>query len=197
MSVQVNYVDTYEGNRYPIEEIVKAICKLNDKIGTFWSKCAVWAPCEAAKLLGLVRLDWQTELSRCLFMWIEDDQSRKSEGHLILAWVNLGSLLEGTLKFFLSVYLEEARIAGIRPFARMPNSPESLMLGQLRQFFIKNNILNEEGEALVELVQKRRNVVPAFKDANIATWDEFVNAVRRYYSLLHNLEGRLPYPNEF
>lgn len=128
MNVQGNYVDPYEVNRYPIEEVVTAICSLNDKIGAFWPKCAGWVPAEATKLLGSIRLDWQSELSRCLFMWIDDDQSRTSEGHLVLAWVNLGSLLEGTLKIFLSVHLkdyradlEEARVAGSRLLARMPN----------------------------------------------------------------------------
>lgn len=180
MNVQVNYVNPYEVNQYLIEEVVKAICSLNDMIGAFWPNCEGWAPVEAVKLLGSIRLDWQSELSRCLFMWIDEHQSRASEGHLILAWVNLGSLIEGTLKFFLSVYLEDyradlegARAAGSLTKSGTPKSVERLKLDQLRKFFKENSILDKDGEALVELVQKRRNVIHAFKDGSIGTWDEF------------------------
>lgn len=203
MNVQGNYLNPYYVNQVSIVEVVKAICRLNDKIGKFWSDCDGWAPDVAAKLLGSVRLDWQAELSRCLHLWMNDEQSKKSEGHLIMAWVNLGSLVESSLKFFLSVYLDEyradlegARAAGSLTRNGTPKSPEVLKFEQLRKFFKTNNILQKDSDDLIELVQKRRNVVHAYKDANIGTWKEYDNAVRRYYFLLYDLDSRLTYPSD-
>jgi hypothetical protein len=45
------------------------------------------------------RLDWQVSLSSSLRNWVRDPLTALSDGDLILAWTNLGALIEGTLKF--------------------------------------------------------------------------------------------------
>lgn len=98
-------------------------------------------------MLGSVRLDWHTDLSKCLRLWITGDPLKTSGGYLILAWANLGSLIEGTLKLFLSVYLDQYRAdlegalaAGSLTKSGTPRSPEILSLQQLKRFFKKNEI---------------------------------------------------------
>lgn len=50
-------------------------------------------PLEAAELLSRSRLDWQVHLATCLRDWLPGER-KLTEGHLILAWANLGALIE-------------------------------------------------------------------------------------------------------
>ena len=89
-----------------LEEIIAEIVFRNEIIHDNCSDMYGWAPHEAAELLDKSRLDRQVSLSQSLKLWNEDPKNDASEGHLILAWINLGSLVEGTMKLFLSVYLK-------------------------------------------------------------------------------------------
>src|SRR3954452_19895414 len=82
---------------------------LNRKVAGFWKAAHGWAPIEAAGLLSKARLDWQVSLSSSLRLWLRDQPNALSDGDLILAWTNLGALIEGTLKLFLSVYYDDFR----------------------------------------------------------------------------------------
>ena len=77
-------------------KVVEKIISLNDKLSAFWASAHGWAPEDAANLLSKSRLDWQVSLSETLHLW-----------ELILAWANLGALLEGTLKLFFSIYYSD------------------------------------------------------------------------------------------
>ena len=84
--------------------LVKKIVNIHKDIEGFWSNADGWAPNEANELLEKSRLDWQLSLSKCLNLWqnIPDES-----GYLILAWANLGSLVEGTMKLFIHPSLVE------------------------------------------------------------------------------------------
>ncbi len=185
----------------PLDVVLEEIFAVNQDIQKFWRKCDGWAPAKAAELLGTVRLDWHTELSRCLYLWATDDPSTKTDGFLILAWTNLGSLIEGSLKLLLSMYLKAyisdlkaAKDSGTLTKRGTPKSPDVLSFQQLKIFCKKNEIIEGHDLELVDLVQKRRNAIHAYKDTDIGTWEEFENAVRGYYVLLDNIDTRLPYP---
>lgn len=51
-------------------------------------------------------LPWIIELTECLRIWVDKD-IMMTDGELILAKTNLGSLIESWLKFFLCVYYED------------------------------------------------------------------------------------------
>jgi hypothetical protein len=89
-----------------IEEVIDRIVSLNRGIAKFWSKSDGWAPVAAAGLLGKSRLDWQASLSGSLRLWIHEPANALTKAELILAWANLGSLIEGTIKTLLSVWYE-------------------------------------------------------------------------------------------
>lgn len=188
----------------PIFEVVAKIEKLNTGLASFWGNSQGWAPIAAAELLSKSRLDWQASLSVSLRLWIRDDPNALTPGELILAWANLGSLLEGTLKTLLSVYYETYKadldhIKKANAFdgkKQKAKAPDGLTLEHLRLYCKSRQLLGPAGDSLVEHVQSRRNAIHAFKDRRIGDGCEFQQAVRDYLSLLREVNARLPYPDD-
>jgi hypothetical protein len=187
-----------------IEEVVDRIEALNRGIATFWSKCDGWAPVTAAGLLGKSRLDWQASLSGSLRLWIREPADALTPAELILAWTNLGSLIEGTIKTLLSVFYEiyKADIENLKKAnaydkaKQQARAPDGLGLEQLRNYCKAQHLLGDAGDKLVELVQQRRNATHAFKDRPIGDGAEFQEGVRSYLELLRTVARKLPYPDE-
>lgn len=186
-----------------IAEVVDRIETLNQGIAKFWSKSDGWAPVAAAGLLGKSRLDWQASLSGSLRLWMREPSNALTPAELILAWANLGSLVEGTIKTLLSGWYEtyKADIDNLKKSNAYDNAkqvahaPDGLGLEKLRKHCKAQKLLGAEGDALVELVQQRRNAIHAFKDRPIGDGTEFQKAVRSYLALLRTINGRLPYPD--
>lgn len=185
-----------------LSEVINQIEALNRKLAGFWKAAHGWAPIEAAGLLSKARLDWQVSLSASLRLWLHDPPDTLSDGDLILAWANLGTLIEGTLKLFLSVYYTDFRAdaenlkkAGAFDHkAQMSKSPDGLTLEPLRKYVAARDLIGASGDALAKLVQERRNAIHAFKDRPIGDGWEFWQAVRDYLDMLSDLDDRLPYP---
>ena len=189
---------------FPIAEVIRRIEETNSQLAKFWLQSDGWAPVEAAALLGKSRLDWQVSLSGSLRLWIRDPAEALTPAELILAWVNLGSLIEGTIKLFLSVYYDtfKADIENLKKVnaynkkKEEARSPDGLALEPLRQYCNLREILDNGDLALVELVQQRRNAIHAFKERPIGDEAEFEEAVRSYLQMLRNVIVRLPYPSD-
>jgi hypothetical protein len=186
-----------------IHEVVGRIEKLNGGLAKFWAKSDGWAPVEAAGLLTKARLDWQFSLSGTLRLWLREPATALTDGELILAWSNLGSLVEGTLKLLLSVFYMDYQkdldlLKKLQALDKQgqPKAPGGLSLEPLRVFVKTHGLLGAEGDAFVELVQQRRNVIHAFKDKPLGSGEEFQTAVRRYLLLLRGVNARLPYPDD-
>ena len=145
------------------QEICKTIAQETTKIMDFWKgNLAGWAPAEAAEILAETMLDWQSSLARSLENWL----GRESDGELILAWVNLGSLVEGFLKLFLCVYYTD--YVGEEKAARKKNGElkdvDGLEFEKLRQFFkavVWTELEKIEWDAWICHIQYRRNTVHA------------------------------------
>lgn len=180
----------------PINEVIQRIIRLNKELYHFWSKSADWAPIEAAQLLSISRLDWQVQLSRTLHIWSSTSDTQNSEGRLILAWANLGSLLEGTLKLFLSVWYESyvKDVEAIKKKDKL-QLPDGLQLEALRTFF-KKQIWDDDFDKIALNIQAKRNAIHAFKNKDIGTWDDYSNAVKDYLVVLRYINFRLPYPDD-
>ncbi|NSY46542.1 hypothetical protein [Agrobacterium tumefaciens] len=186
------------------EEVVSRIEKLNGGLASFWAVSTGWAPIEAAGLLTKARLDWQVSLSSTLRLWLRDPETALSDGELILAWSNLGSLVEGTLKLLLSVFYMDYKddvdtLKKVNAFDHKKQkalSPDGLTLQPLKLFAKEHNLIGDEGNALVDLVQQRRNTIHAFKDKPLGDDAEFQMAVTGYLLLLKGVNERLPYPDD-
>ena len=189
---------------FPIDEVIRRIEELNRQLAKFWSNSDGWSPVEAAELLGKSRLDWQVSLSGSLHLWVRDHPEGLTPAELILAWANLGSLIEGTIKLFLSVYYEtfKADVDNLKKAnaynkrKQEPLSPDGLSLEPLRQYCSEREILDENDLKLVQLVQQRRNAIHAFKDRPIGDEAEVEQAVRSYLQMVRNVIARLPYPDD-
>ena len=183
----------------PISDVIARIVQLNTDIAQFWGGSHGWAPIDAAELLSKSRLDWQVELSRTLELWTETAASDVANARLILAWANLGALVEGTLKWFLSVYYENYKedVHAIR-HGRTGNllDPDGLTLEPLRHFFEKSIwTSNDSWNDWIRHIQERRNAIHAYKDRHLGDQPEFVKDVRTYLGLLMHLESCVPYPD--
>ena len=181
----------------PIEEVIRRIINLNDGLRKFWAEAEGWAPLEAAQLLEKSRLDWQVSLANCLRIWVNEPSQENSDGHLILGWANLGSLVEGTMKLFLSVWYETYKDDENYIVMRRGElqAPDSLRLEPMRQYF-KKKIWDDTWDKWVQRVQQRRNAIHAYKDRDIGTHSELLDDIRKYLVFLRYINIRLPYPDE-
>jgi hypothetical protein len=176
------------------DDVVDKIIKKNEELAEFWSKSEGWAPAESAELLSKSRLDWQVGLSKTLRIW---DFQENQDGQLILAWANLGALIEGSLKLLLSVYYSDYESSEYNYKGKKGKlvDPDALALEKLKQFYQKNKILNEEWIIFIDLVQARRNAIHAFKDRPLGVPSEFTECVNKYMEFLTEIDGQLPYPD--
>lgn len=176
---------------------VEKIISGNEQLAAFWSNSHGWAPSSAAELMSKSRLDWQASLSHSLRKWssIKDNDS----GELILAWANLGVLVEGSMKLFLSVFFEdysndEGKYLDFKTKDQV--DPDILAFEKLKQFFRAKELVNKKWFNFIDRVQQRRNAIHAFKDRPIGTVDEFYEDVENYLGFLRDINSRLPYPDE-
>ena len=141
-------------------------------------------------------MDWQESLAGCLRSRLRELTDSEEPGNLIIAWVNLGCLVEGTLMLFLSVYQEEYT-RDLQAFRREGHTiePGRLRLEALRQFLVKKHLLEPEWDEYVQLVQQRRNAVHWFRGAFLGDRKEFIKAVRRYLVFFRHINSSLPYPD--
>lgn len=178
---------------YTYEELCRRIASLTSSIMHFWKHSSGWAPAEASGLLDKSMLEWQASLALCLARWVGAD----SPGDLILAWANLGALVEGQLKLFLCVHYNDYQsdVDAIRRQGKLAD-PDGCELEPLRQFFVKRIWdVGTNWNPYVQLVQQRRNAIHAFKHRDIGTFVEWQETLRLHLSFVRDVSGRLPYPD--
>jgi hypothetical protein len=173
------------------------IIYLNERIRSFWQERAGgWAPRKAATMLENSRLDRLVSLSHNLRMWTQPSSEAEDEGRLILAWANLGILVEGTMTWFLCVW-EDA-------YARNPMQSRKgydldanrLSFEEMTRFYRQHIwVAGDEWDGWTTMVRERRNAVHAFKHRELGTWDDFWQAVVRYNEFIAELDSRVPYPD--
>lgn len=191
-------------NERPIDEIVTRIVTLMTGIAKFWSNCAGWAPDDAADMLAKSRLDRLASMAETLRRWTDIPPEEISDGDLILAWTNLGSLVEGTLKLFLCVYLtdykaDDANTKKTQAFHQKKQlllDPDGLRMDVLISYFEQADILPEDELELAKRIQMKRNTIHVFKDLDIGCGLDFHAAVKDYRQMLLSINSRLPYPDE-
>lgn len=184
-------IDTYE---FSHTELCDRIETLTSQMMNFWKSAHGWAPIEAAGLLSISMLEWQASLSSSLHLWL----SASSDGDLILAWANLGALVEGQLKLFLSVYYNDysADADAIRDRRGRLTDPDRSTLEPLRQFFVRRIwTVGRNWNPYVERIQLRRNAIHAFRARDIGTFDEWRDELRTHLSFVRDINGRVPYPD--
>ena len=160
----------------------------------FWKSAHGWAPVDAAGLMSKSMLEWQSSLSDCLSKWL----SGTTTGELILAWANLGSLVEGQLKLFLSVWYDDyvADAEAIKKKGKLQD-PDILTLECLRQFFAKRIWdKSDNWDRWIRHIQEKRNAIHAFCHRDIGTFNMLRQDLRNHLAFIRDINSRLPYPDE-
>lgn len=179
-------------------KIQNEIVRINRWLAGFWSNSHGWAPYTAAELMSKSKLDNQVALSFTLKIWLEQGEQQSKDGRLILAWANLGALIEGTLKLFLCAYYEDYSIdlQAYRNNKAKLQDPDSLALEKLRVFFNKKSLWSKEWDEYVLNIQNKRNAIHAFQDREIGTFEEFYKCLPAYLLMIKKFNLGLPYPDE-
>jgi len=161
---------------------------------TFWKNSAGWAPVDAASLLNKSMLEWQSSLADLLPGW----NRPLTDGELILAWANVGAIVEGQLKLFLSVYYEDyaADVEALKKNGKLVD-PDAITLEPLRVYFKKKIWHSSENwDEWILMVLQRRNAIHAFKCKDIGSSADFHAEFHRLLEFAHSINSRLPYPND-
>ncbi len=179
--------------------VVDKIIEANLWLANFWSHSYGWAPNRAADLMSASRLDRQVSLSRTLKLWIGNINHELTDGELILAWANLGTLIEGTLKLFCSIYYEDYR-KDIRAVKDKKTGdiidPDTISLEQLKVICHNSAGFEKKWFDFIDLVQRRRNAIHAYQDKDIGDTKEFYKCLEKYPYFIERIQCRIPYPDE-
>lgn len=163
---------------------------------SFWASPIGWAPESVVNKLSVARLDWLKDLTDCLEIWTKKSLFL-TEGELLLAWANLGSLVEGWLKLFYCVYYEDY-LRNPRMYNGKLIEPNDMRFEGLKQF--SRGILWDQGsdwDNWVESIQQKRNAIHAFNDKNIETPEMFLDSIVKFSEFIDVVDGRLPYPENY
>jgi hypothetical protein len=178
-----------------VDELCVRIETLTTQMMNFWKSSDGWAPIEATGLLTRSKLEWQASLSSSLRRWA----SASSDGDLILAWANLGALVEGQLTLFLSVNYNEYT-SDEKPIRdRLTGSlidPDRSELEGLRRFFVRRIwTLGRDWNPYVERIQRRRNAIHAFRARDIGMFADWGNELAFHLSFIRDINSQMPYPD--
>ncbi len=174
-------------NRYDVLVI------LTNNAALIWKKTRGIAPESVADKLDDAMLDWQSELTKTLKIWI-DKGLEMTSGELILARANLGAVVESWLKFFYCVYYEY--------YIKNPitNSKGKMIRLEKASFdalkdFSSGKLWDDEKSleyAWVDSVQHKRNAIHSFRYRDIGTPQDFLDDINHLYDFVDNVLSHLP-----
>ena len=159
--------------------------------------CLIWkcsrgfAPDKAADLLDEAQLNWIEELTCTLKIWVDKGVSM-TDGELILARANLGSIVESWIRLFLSIYVEDY---DNNPY--LNNKGKKVPLKKMRFVDLQNYFCDvvygsDKYKSWLESVRKKRNAIHSFKDTDIGTPADFLDDIEQLYSFVDTIVNRLP-----
>lgn len=169
------------------------LVKLTNNSALIWKEARGIAPDSAADKLDKAMLNWQSELTKTLEIWI-DKGLNMTTGELILARANLGAVVESWLKFFYCVYYEDYCKNPITNNQGKMIEPEKATFDKLKEF--SNGKLWDNDKSpdyvWVNLVQYKRNSIHSFKYRDIGTPQDFLDDVDYLYNFVDNVLSHLP-----
>jgi hypothetical protein len=194
------------------EETIARVINLHKGLSEFWGGPGIgWAREESQKNLEKFRLDKLWGQSSTLKRY-RNTELLDNEGDLITAWTTLGSLLEGLLKFWLTVFIREYRESNsdrsLDTWSGKTGTgfkdPHKLSFEQIKRFFaikifpkdlMERFVRNGQTDWIewIGKIQYNRNSIHSLVDRNIGTKKDFYEAVENYLELLRNMNEDLPY----
>lgn len=205
-----------EYNSSHIIEVITEIERINYRIYKVFNKSYGWAPQDAAEMLERAHLDWQYSLSKSLRNWIVEPDNKKhypwekyrketysiNDGDLILAWVNIGSLVETTIKTFLCIHyndykkdletLKNTRAWHGKKKKLLPS--ETLYFDVVIDYCERAKIFSEKELVFFKRVQENRNSIHIFGSDGIESIENYYECLEIYLEFLQSVEARIPFP---
>lgn len=166
---------------------------LTNNAALLWKEARGIAPDSVADKLDNAMLEWQSELTKTLKIWI-DKGLTMTTGELILARANLGAVVESWLKFFYCVYYEDYCKSPITNNKGKMIEPEKASFKNLKEFSSGKlwNGVNSPEYAWVDSVQYKRNAIHSFRFRDIGTPQEFLVDIDHLYNFVDNVLGHFP-----
>jgi hypothetical protein len=187
-------------DRQTLDRYLEDIAEMSERAASFWSAAHGWAPKDVALLLSKADLHLLASLSRTLRMRVHElyDQPDE-EGVLIIAWVHLRSLVEGHLKLFFTVFMNDYEADPIiSKKTKKPVPFGDLLPNQILKYSREHRIL-EGHYNLIQTAAARGNMIHAFATHNfenrgLGTADEYFAAIEDYRDFLGDVLNYLPTP---
>lgn len=178
-------------------EVYKKIKLLTENTIEFWKNNNIVIDVDGRRILDKSMLEWMIDLTNTLSIWINKGE-KMSDGELILARVNMGSLIESWLKFFCCIYYNDYKddpIMKKKQIIEIDN--DYLNFGAINSFLIGKvwEDVSDKNYVFVEKIRKMRNAIHSFNKTDIGTATEFLNDLPLYYDLIKELCDRLPDEN--
>lgn len=157
-----------------------------------WKETEGIAPSNVTQKLEKAMLNWTVELTECLSIWLEKGLSM-SDGELILARVNLGTIVESWFKLFYCVHYND--------YLKKPQKnknkiiePNNMTLETLKKFSIGPLFDSELDNTYIwiDKIQKQRNAIHAFNLKEIGTPQEFIDDVNLLSDFVDKIVLQLP-----
>ena len=141
-----------------------------------WKDVHGIAPDNAAKKLDIAMLDWQSELTKTLKIWV-DKGLDMTVGELILARANLGAVVESWLRFFYCVFNDDYINQPMKNKKGQILEPENDMRFEDLKKFSTGILWDDEKSKdylWVDSIQKKRNAIHSFTYKDIGTPLDFL-----------------------
>ena len=189
------------------EEDIIQIIKKHEKFKKFWGRLSYhsgyingWTPPkEAMELLDEVWFNVQISLSCRLREFFREHPEDENTAKLIVLWTLLGSLVENTLRFFLSIYIlnvDESKYKKLLFFKKELMISKANFINIIK-FIKKEEIFNNNDYNWVEWfdeIRDLRNSVHSFNKKEICDPSELEDHILKYKNFLECIDGRLPWP---
>lgn len=188
-----------ETNDTDVTTVIDKIITRNETICRFWTthSCG-WAHKEAVELLEASRMDRLVSLSHSLHLWTQPCSDEDREGRLILAWTNLGILVEGSMTWFLCAWEDSYSQTPMQTKQGFDLKPNRLRFEELCRYFREHVWIpaqTAEWDDWLTMVRDRRNAVHAFNHREIGTLSDWAEAVIRYHGFIDELDSQVRYPD--
>jgi hypothetical protein len=159
-----------------------------------WKDVHGIAPDNAAKKLDIAMLDWQSELTKTLKIWI-DKGLDMTVGELILARANLGAVVESWLRFFYCVFYDDYINQPMKNKKGHILEPEKDMRFEDLKKFSTGILWDDEKSKdylWVDSIQKKRNAIHSFTYKDIGTPLDFLLDVDYLCEFVDMILNHLP-----
>lgn len=166
--------------------------RVTNNTEVLWKNARGIAPDSVADKMDAAMLKWITELTNALEIWLQKGIDL-TDGELILARTNIGSLTECWLKFFYCAFYEDY-LTNPKLSKGKIVEPNKMSFEDLKTFSI--GILWDDDQddyyKWVDKIQHQRNSIHAFNYRDIGTALEFLEDVDILYEFVDLIEMRLP-----